>query len=289
MKKYFLELNAKLNKNPKHKGLYNWCINVIHKETKEKGRDLIPFDGINEFKSTDISYKISLEKYTGKSKKFFFQSEWISVQLIPDHEERYTMLGAARDIKDIELSILEKDKLIKGKDMQVKGYHAFSDDGPDAFHGDESLSFVIYLEKHDYENIISLAKNKLINEVYLSVTDVKGFYSDWSPTVSRPLKMVLTDKEHSKELGLEDDKLIYYLNKEEVTNFRLTFSVKNQKKISIDSIQENKHDLDTEHTNTQDEIKTEKKVDIYNLIKQGKTLLGWVLFFLILIFLMQLF
>ena len=48
----------------------------------------------------------------------------------------------------------------------------------------------MYLEKYDYEKIISLTKNKLINEVYLSVTDVKGFYSDWSPEVSSPLKMV---------------------------------------------------------------------------------------------------
>ena len=31
------------------------------------------------------------------------------------------MLGAARDIEDIVI-ILEKDKLIKGKDMQVKGF-----------------------------------------------------------------------------------------------------------------------------------------------------------------------
>ena len=54
---------------------------------------------------------------------------------------------------------------------------------------------------------------------------------------------------------MEDDNLIYYLNKEEVTSFRLTYSSKKSKKFSIDSIQENKHDLDTEHTNTQDEIK----------------------------------
>lgn len=287
MKEYFLELNAKLNKEPKNKALYDWCINEIHKETKVKGRDLIPFDGINEFKSTNISYNVSLENNTYKSKKFFYQNEWIKVQMIPDNEERYTMLGAARDIKDIVLTIHKKDKMIKGNNMRVKGYHAFSSEDPDDIRYDEQLSFIIYLDKYNYEEIIHLAKKKLIDDVYLSVTDVKGFYSDWSPRVSSPLKMLLTDKEHSKELGLEDDKLINYLNKEEAGNFRLTYSVKNQKKSSIDIIKEDKYDLDTEAEKTKDELKTEKKVNINNPIKEGKTLLGWVLFFLILLFFIQ--
>ena len=50
----------------------------------------------------------------------------------------------------------------------------------------ESMLISIYLKPEKFDKIIELAKTKKIDQIGVSIGRVRGFYSDWSPSISTP-------------------------------------------------------------------------------------------------------
>lgn len=226
-----LEKKVKYDIEDEYKSLYSWSlIEVIEDETNAP-KKWIPFVWSTRFIASKLAVirRISIEKdYESEEEnaKNLTDTSVIVADLYSgycnDGENlkdfiRYGMFGTDRRIEAFTLKInVATDGIEKCKAWATPSY----DYEVDFRNGVESdcVEFNLYLEKDRWESVAQLIQNKSIDSMLVSFSDVSGFYSDWSPSISTNSIKILTSY-HSVE---GDEKIVESIPKVgDVGEFRL--------------------------------------------------------------------
>lgn len=226
-----LEKKVKYDIEDEYKSLYSWSlIEVIEDETNAP-KKWIPFVWSTRFIASKLAVirRISIEKdYESEEEnaKNLTDTSVIVADLYSgycnDGENlidfiRYGMFGTDRRIEAFTLKInVATDGIEKCKAWATPSYD-YEVDFRNSVESD-CVEFNLYLEKDRWESVAQLIQNKSIDSMLVSFSDVSGFYSDWSPSISTNSIKILTSY-HSVE---GDEKIVESIPKVgDVGEFRL--------------------------------------------------------------------
>lgn len=194
---YKLERKVLFNSKPEHKTLYDWCLNEIDEEGKKIGPDLIPWNWSLSFVASslhvirDTSIKIKSEDESGfvsvssqsTEIRGTFQSGY-PADIDRNHDEIYfSMLGTKREIRKFELTIWATKEghqdlcsvvAIPSYESEISFRRRTEED---------HLGFEISLEKKFFDQLVCAIEVGSADTVTLRVGNVRGFYSEWSPSI----------------------------------------------------------------------------------------------------------
>ena len=188
-----LDYDLEYSTDIEHKSLYGWCLREIDQEGNQLGQDQIPWDWSLSFQAKDIHISTLVENdappniFANKENTQDEEitkvavTEKIAGNLIPKDHTAYSMLGTDRAIKDIGFSI---------EQSEVQGCHIFgcpsytTDIDFMDMTVDDFIVITLLLNKENFENVSHKIKSGKLDDITLSLSDVRGFYSEWSPSIS---------------------------------------------------------------------------------------------------------
>jgi hypothetical protein len=200
-----------LNKNPKYKSLYDWCLEE-HDSDGMGGNEYPPyrwrvsFTAKNVSNINELNYDSNANDILSTSKDGIPEvnlvgstSHSIIAELHPgvlDHEskkikkiKRFQILGTKYEIKQFWLEInplLElKNFSPEGSDKKV----GFMNCCPEMELGEvynkiiypSSLRFILFIEIDDFKNLSQLIANGNLSNLQFSASNVDGLYAAWEP------------------------------------------------------------------------------------------------------------
>ena len=218
---YNLDYKVEVRKEDEFKSLFEWYIAEIDNDGNDLGfgEKLVPFEWGSYFKFKNLSLLTELnldrrdpifDKTDQKNLSEITKTESISGQIFPNNnsnEVKYSMLGTDREIEKFSIFIKRSNKqtcYLSGS----PGYKA-EFDFKDIYQPDY-VQVNIGMPDDKFNEIAEGIKNKSFTSFYLSLTDIKGFYSDWSPEISTPFIKVLTrahELEAPKDMNIKIDHL----------------------------------------------------------------------------------
>jgi len=207
---YHLDHKVILSQDSEHKSLYKWSLQEMDTNGKKLGRDLIPWAWRFNFRASELSLRDTLSfetKYKdGSREKEVISADrrFIFARLTPERKRgqfrdtTFSMFGTGRTIPQFELHI-EK---IEDENEQERcvawgcvSYTAEVDFRNETI--EDCLIFMMYLSPRRFAAYAEKIASSAVDEVFLQVTGVSGFYSDWSPSISTDHVKVLTgEQEH---------------------------------------------------------------------------------------------
>lgn len=201
------------------KSLYSWCIQEFGENGEKIGSDQIPWAWGNHFVATSLNYQVRLRGETKGSSRLRFADEPLKAtvknnQMSINEEDyitatlqsengrtSYSMFGTDREIKDIVLTIYRETKQTKEKCFSwgCPSYE-LEIDFRDEIQPDTIL-FNLFLKSDKFNKILELIKTNNINKLIFIPSGVKGFYSEWSPSISTSrIKVLCRDSDHKVEI-----------------------------------------------------------------------------------------
>ena len=214
-----LEHKVIVKKEEEFKTLYSWYVSEIDDEGNEVSgfssksipyQYSIGFQIKNIYYQTDIGLENEKNEYSVETKTKeignSFKTErgeriFGSLKINEHYDTRLSMFGTNRKIEDISLNIYKAEE----EYCSVWGTTEYSTEID--FREDvmpDCIEISIGLKDDDYQEIAERIKDKSINSYFITLDNVKGFYSPWSPQVSTPEIKVLT-QEH--EVNIDENAL----------------------------------------------------------------------------------
>jgi hypothetical protein len=205
---YHLERGLRLHTDPEYKSLYSWAINEIDAEGRQVGGDQIPWRWTLRFTATSCELSDSVD--IGSSLLFgeapparpeVTKRQVIHAQLRPgtpsdDEHLRWTtlsMFGTGRIIKSFMLQVqpladpIGQERCTAWGTVSNTGEIDFQD-----MTDDDCIVFNLFVKPETFVGYAAKVAHGLVDNVFLSVGAVDGFYSDWSPSASASQVKVLT-------------------------------------------------------------------------------------------------
>jgi hypothetical protein len=194
---YHLDRKVILSQESEHKSLYKWSLQEIDANGKKLGRDLIPWAWSFNFRASELSLRDTLsfeKKYKNGSREKEVISEdrrFIFARLTPERKRgqfrdtTFSMFGTGRTIPRFELHIQKIENENEPERCVAWGcvsYTAEVDFRNETT--DDCLIFMMYLSPSRFAAYAEKIASSAVDEVFLRVTGVSGFYSDWSPSIS---------------------------------------------------------------------------------------------------------
>lgn len=233
---YVLDKKIALNENTEHSSLYKWCLNEYDTNGNKVGRDLIPwsfslyFMGSSLKLVNEVYFETEYDDNFVETKEDKAQARVVVVGIFHPglcrdgtyltDDVSYSMFGTNRKIKEFEVRIKQSGD---GKE-ECKVYGSpsyeyeldFSDEiAPDYV----QLELTLCDEK--FNKIIKSVEDKSIESAVLRIGRVKGFYSDWSPSISTSFVKILT---RSHEVATTENSNIDFPVLGSVGEFSLSFT-----------------------------------------------------------------
>jgi hypothetical protein len=112
------------------------------------------------------------------------------------------MIGSSRAVQEITLKISRIDD-VEQETCHVWGSLAYESEID--FRNErveDTIQISLYLENEKFDSLFDLIRSAEIDRLSLRLSDVQGFYSDWSPAISTDFIKVLANL---KDHGLEVD------------------------------------------------------------------------------------
>jgi hypothetical protein len=209
---FHLDRRLRLHAEPQHKNLYSWAINEIDAQGRQIGSDQIPWDWTLYFTATScvLTDSINIESRSRMEKAAthpprITQRQVIRAPLRPgvpwdneDYETSFSMFGTDRVIKSFQLEIHPIDDPAKQESCTAWGSVSFTTE-IDFRHetADDNVTFYLFVKPETFARYGAKIAHGLVNEMFLSVNSVAGFYSEWSPSVSTGnIKVLASGEEH---------------------------------------------------------------------------------------------
>jgi hypothetical protein len=215
---YETDLNVSLETETEYKSLYSWCLKETNNEGKQVGRDWIPFAySVNFYATsfttysrfaTDWAYNHS-DEGDDKNRPIISEATINAKLKIGYYDDSrwwrsppISMLGSSRNIEEINLRISRVDDAASER-CSIWGTVAyeceidFRDERTE-----DCLEISIYLEGQKFDNLFNLISRREVDRLSLRLSLVKGFYSEWSPSISPEFIKVL---ENAENQGLQID------------------------------------------------------------------------------------
>jgi hypothetical protein len=213
---YDADLNVSLETETEYQSLYKWCLKESKESGDQVGRDLIPFRwnvflhstsfGIQRFISSQDTFRFEDENLEALK---FDKKDVIVAKLASGHYEgddwrapTISMIGSSRAVQEITLKISRIDD-VEQETCHVWGSLAYESEID--FRNErveDTIQISLYLENEKFDSLFDLIRSAEIDRLSLRLSDVQGFYSDWSPAISTDFIKVLANL---KDHGLEVD------------------------------------------------------------------------------------
>jgi hypothetical protein len=217
---YHLNRQIVFNSESEYKSLYSWSLQELDEEKRPIGRPQIPWEWSVHFASVDLSVQQSWKVEAGydlKNKKALPPALGSDHQIVAklvsgritdgvfEHGPSYSMFGTDRTLKEISLVILSDDDIEDEKRIMAWGSPSY--EGGIDFHPETTpdvMMFYFSLPATDFGVLRDAVKATEISALMLRLSNVSGFYSDWSPDIITGEIKVLTDpKDQNIELPVE--------------------------------------------------------------------------------------
>ena len=274
-----LDYDLEYSTDIEHKSLYGWCLREIDQEGNQLGRDQIPWNWSLNFQAKEIristlvgvendnfiSNSVNEETTQDEEITKVAVTEKISGTLVPspsnewEPQTDYSMLGTDRVIKEISFSIEQSED----QGCHIWGCPSYTTDID--FRDvttDDGIFITLLLNKENFENVSHKIKSGKLDDITVSLARVRGFYSEWSPSVS-------TSK--IKILGSTGDQIVKIPKGNEIDPPRLGYV--GEFHLKVGTIQELsvKHENNEYHDDLSDDIQptfVEEKVNNQNTFLQ---------------------
>ncbi|MGE3643299.1 MAG: hypothetical protein AB7F96_05550 [Beijerinckiaceae bacterium] len=213
--KFDLDRNLQI-KTEVNSSLYDWAINEVDEDGHQVGTDQIPwhwslsFTAIELLLVEEISVNEAFESQTSaflSTPAEVTELRSISVKLRPGQpavdeiwhtETTYRMFGTDRVIKSFELKIYpaktenDTEKCFAWGTVSYTAELDFRDETtPDC------IVFYLMVKPSTYNRYVARISEGTANEVTLTVGNVAGFYSEWSPSIETSnVKVLCSGGEH---------------------------------------------------------------------------------------------
>jgi hypothetical protein len=206
---YDLDLNVSLKTETEFTSLYSWCL-VEKKESGEQvGPDLIPFNWSVSF----VSEKFGFSESVSSKDVFRFRSEeelkplkfsrqaqiFAKLRTGTPFEDDWrqspslSMMGCGRTVDDITLGIYRVDDKME-ESCLIWGSPSYSYEND--FRNEkteDAITVSFYLNGEKFDALLELVKENQIDWIKVRLSDVEGFYSEWSPSISTDSIKVLAN------------------------------------------------------------------------------------------------
>lgn len=210
---YRIEKKIKFNDETKHKSLYEWCLNEIGDDGKV-GDDLSPWHWSFSFTASDLRVirRVEIGKIYDQDERRRGTTETITIAgdlfsgSCLDGENlvditNFSMFGTDRVIKKFDLNIYEADD---GEDENCSlwgspSYEIEIDFSHDIT--DDDVVVNLHLNTKRFSDFVRLIESKQVDYAFVRLSEISGFYSEWSPSIRTSEVKVLTSS-HDIE-GLE--------------------------------------------------------------------------------------
>jgi len=212
---YHLDRKIRLENSTENTSLYPWCIQELDDEGNQIGTDLIPWEWSFYFTASELRLnqgleygELSLFKEQGSEEnKEFKDTEIITATLHPgicvdgkwlEDDPDFSMFGTDRIISEFTLRIYKDDE---NEHCQITGGVSYTSEVD--FRDETNADFIeIYLavSEERFNRLSELISNKKVDIARVSLSNISGFYSEWSPSIStRRVKVLSRGSEHDPE------------------------------------------------------------------------------------------
>lgn len=206
---YLIDREIMLCTNPEYSNLYSWCLRECDRTGNTVGRDLVTCSGTDSFRFQVTELK-SFNNITitseGKDLDELNLSDFAKIQtqdyVYPEyHHSRglhcklkpvgqtadqevppcYQMAGTDRPIETIYLNINQTElQKVSHQCFAGLSYSMDADLLGDVIHPD-FMQFNLHLPSDDYTRLLDLIDREGQREVFLTLKNVWGFYTEWRP------------------------------------------------------------------------------------------------------------
>jgi hypothetical protein len=217
---YHLDRRLRFLAAPKHASLYSWAINEVDEHGQVVGDDRIPWGWDLYFTGAEIVLgdQISVReatKFEGRIEKSaeISHQRTIRVKLLPGgaprgdgkplRQSNFRMFGTDRIISDIQLDILPLKSESEIESCRAWGSVSYTSENDFRQETqDDCLNFYLMVKPSTFEHYAERITAGSAEQVIFSAGMVRGFYSQWSPSISTSEVKVLTaGREHDLELA----------------------------------------------------------------------------------------
>ncbi|MFD1766667.1 hypothetical protein ACFSAG_07405 [Sphingorhabdus buctiana] len=219
---YDVDLKVSLETDTKHQSLYKWCLKETNENGDQVGVDLIPFFWSSYFHSTHLeihSFVSSKANFSFDGSKLneieahnFTKKDLIFARLASgnyrDDDWRappsISMIGSTRKVENISLRI---NRTPDGAQESCTVWGSLAYDSEVDFRNEkteDTIEISLYLENDNFDSLFDLIRSSQIDRLSLSLSQVQGFYSEWSPSIStRRIKVLANLSDHGIEVDDE--------------------------------------------------------------------------------------
>lgn len=207
---YVLDRRVKLNPESEYKSLYTWSLQEFGKDEKPIGTAQIPWNWGLYFFASELDYQFSIKGETSfrlpkgdeLEAPVVTENETIYGKLRPQSVRRraghYSMFGTGRPVEHFGLHII-RAKEGEAEQCSLWGSVSYTSEWdfenviePDVV----QIYFRITSEK--YDKIIGLIGSRRTDLLSVRLSDVHGFYSEWSPAIRTDSVKILANIEDQK-------------------------------------------------------------------------------------------
>ncbi len=213
---FHLERTLRLKTDPEHKNLYSWAINEVDEQGDIVGRDQIPWVWDQYFTGVSLvmgdSIKVERSQKEGEEPKTEVdQRQSIRITLRPGdprdgqdywRQTTFRMFGTDRVITNFQLDIRPIRDAAEQESCNVWGSPSYShetDFRTDTT--DDAVAFYLFVKPDTFARYAAKITMAAADQIVLRVGSVRGFYSEWSPSIStRDIKVLARGREQKIEL-----------------------------------------------------------------------------------------
>lgn len=210
---FHVDRSLRLNTKSEHASLYTWSVAEVDEHGAQVGQDQIPWPWRLYFTAVSLVLSDSIEikkpyAEEGEPPVEVSQRRVIRAKLRPgdprhdgifSRQTTYQMFGVNRVIKDFQLDIMPLADPAESESCTAWGsvsYTAETDFREETT--EDCLVFYLMVKPETFDSYARRIADATADEVILSVGQVSGFYSEWSPSIStRDVKVLTSGEEHA--------------------------------------------------------------------------------------------
>lgn len=203
-----LEKEIHFKADPEHKSHYSWSLQEVDTGGQIASRDLIPWNWSVHFIASELLHTRSLEikkefSENNELKNLVEEQESICAVLYPgDHclythpkkEPSYSMFGTARIVTRFKMTVKKLAKGDTNERCQLWGCVSYTSENDFREETtDDEVHVSLWIAPTRFENLVEDIKAGRTDIFQIRLSQVSGFYSEWSPSITTSRIKILAD------------------------------------------------------------------------------------------------
>jgi hypothetical protein len=218
---FHLNRKVVLSQESEYASLYKWSLRERDDAGKQHGLDQVPWNWSVVFTATELTLneelrlkidtpllaQLKAEEHADDEEHVITteEREYIRAELRPgyfadpDGGARYSMFGTDRAIKSFRLWIYKREDEAKPERCHAWGSLSYTTEIDFRNEtADDTVQFYLHVSALRFSQYVEMARKYPANIIVLRLGQVRGLYSEWSPSISTNSIKVLTNAQDHK-------------------------------------------------------------------------------------------